>query len=69
MATITIKDGVLSREYVCACGANCTITMQLPEGVIYNGPITVNAQCPACGNAVVIPDGHHYIENYQLLTK
>ena len=77
MPQITIKDGVISaiayvqvtREYICDCGAKNTITMNLPEGVTYNGAINVNANCPSCSKPVTIPHGHHYIENYKLLTK
>lgn len=78
MPKITIKDGKLSaeiyvqvtRDYTCPCGANSTITMDMPEGVTYNGKITVtNVNCPKCDQPVVIPEGHHYIENYKLLTK
>lgn len=77
MPQITIKDGKLSasvyvqvtRDYVCSCGAQYTITMNMPEGVSYNGKIIVNANCPACTKPIVIPDGHHYIENYKLVTK
>ena len=78
MPKITLdKDGNLSaevyvqvtREHICSCGAKSTVTMNLPEGVTYNGKINVNANCPKCGEKVVIPDGHHYIENYKLLTK
>lgn len=77
MPKITIKDGKLSaevyvqvtRDYTCSCGTTFTITMNMPEGVTYNGRINVNANCPSCGEPVVIPEGHHYIENYKLLTK
>ena len=78
MATITIKDGILSatiyiqvtHAYKCLCGAELTITMQLPEDVSYTGEINIEGvNCHNCGKPVVIPYGHHYIENYQLLTK
>ena len=77
MPKITLKDGILSavvyvqvtRQHQCVCGEVLTITMQLPEGVSYNSEINVNSNCPKCGESVVIPYGHHYIENYQLLTK
>ena len=77
MPQITFKDGVISavsyvqvtRDYICSCGAKNTITMNLPEGVSYNGTITVKANCPKCNEPVVIPHGHHYIENYKLLTR
>ncbi len=77
MPKITIKDGKLSaeiyvqvtREYVCSCGTKSTITMNMPEGVSYNGKINVNANCSTCNEPVVIAEGHHYIENHTLLTK
>lgn len=77
MPQITIKDGVISalvyvqvtRDYVCDCGAESTITMSLPEGVTYSGAINVKANCPCCDKPVSIPYGHHYIENHKLLTK
>ena len=77
MAEITIKDGKISsvsyvqctREHVCPCGVHLTITMNLPEDVSYDAKITVNQNCPECGESVVIPRGHHYIEDYRLLTK
>lgn len=78
MPKIILKDGKLSaevyvqvtRDYTCPCGTNCTITLDMPEGVTYNGKINVtNVNCPKCGEPVVIPEGHHYIENYKLLTK
>ncbi|NYT80899.1 hypothetical protein H0A70_05245 [Alcaligenaceae bacterium] len=78
MPKFTLKDGVLSsqvyvqvtREHKCSCGEEMTITMSLPEGVGYRTQITINnAHCPGCGETVVIPYGHHYIENYRLLTK
>lgn len=78
MPTFQLKDGVLTskvyvqvtRDYQCQCGTDSTLTMSLPEGVSYTSEITVkNAHCPGCGKVVVIPYGHHYIENYRLLTK
>jgi hypothetical protein len=77
MPTITVKDGVLSaevyvqvsRDYTCQCGAKSTITMSLPEGVSYTSEIKVDANCTKCGEKVIIARGHHYIENYKLLTK
>lgn len=77
MPKLTFKDGNLSaeiyvqvtRDYECSCGFKSTITMSLPEGVSYNGQIKVNANCPSCNKAIVIPKGHHYIENYKLLTE
>jgi hypothetical protein len=77
MPKLTIQNGKLSaevyvqvtRDYECSCGAKFTITMSLPENVSYNGKINVNANCPKCNEPVVIPEGHHYIENYKLLTK
>jgi hypothetical protein len=78
MPTITLKDGVVSatvyiqvtREHKCVCGANYTITLEIPEGVSYKGQINVTGvNCPHCGEPAVIPHGIHYIENYQLLTK
>lgn len=77
MPTITIKDGVLSaetyvqvtREYVCDCGQSLTLTLEMPEGVIFNSQLTINKNCPVCGDQIVIPKGEHYIENYKLLTK
>lgn len=77
MSKISFKDGKLSaevyvqvtREYICDCGSQFTITINMPEGVTYNGRINVNANCQNCGKPVVIPEGHHYIEGYQLLTE
>jgi hypothetical protein len=77
MPPITIKNGVVSavayvqvtREQACDCGAKNTITMSMPEGVSYTGAINVKANCPSCGKPVTIPHGHHYIENFKLLTK
>lgn len=77
MPRLIFKDGKLSaevyvhvtRDYACECGAKFTITMNMPENVSYNGQINVNANCPTCNQPVVIPAGHHYIENYKLLTK
>jgi ssDNA-binding Zn-finger/Zn-ribbon topoisomerase 1 len=79
MPEITLsKDGVLSavtyvqctRAYECACGTELTITLTLPEGVTFKSAINVtNVKCPSCHEPIVIPKGHHYIENYQLLTR
>ena len=77
MPEITLKDGHLSavsyvqctRAFECQCGHNLTITMDLPEGVTYNGAITVDANCPLCNEQVVIAKGLHYIEDYKLLTR
>ncbi len=77
MPEITIKDGVISavtyvqctREHKCGCGKTLTITMQLLEGVSYTGEINVDSNCPSCQAPIVIAKGHHYIENYILLTK
>lgn len=78
MPEITFKDGVLSstvyvqvtRDYICDCGEELTLTLSLPEGVSFSSEISVsNVNCPACNKPVLIPRGHHYIENYKLLTK
>lgn len=77
MPTLTIKDGVISaqvyvqvtRDHICNCGEEFTITMSMPENVTVNGAIKVNVNCPQCGGAVIIPHGHHYVENYKLLTE
>jgi hypothetical protein len=77
MPTITLKDGVLSaetyvqvtREHQCNCGESLTLTLNMPEGVTFNSQITVNKDCPTCGDPIVIPRGEHYIEDYKLLTK
>jgi hypothetical protein len=77
MPEITMKNGVLSavsnvrctRQHECICGEKLTITLDLPEGVSYKGQINVNQNCPSCDQPVVISKGHHYIENFQLLTK
>jgi len=77
MPEITIKNGVVTaveyvqctRDHICPCGTKFTLTMNLAEGVSYNCPISVKANCPTCGEQVLIPSGHHYIENYELLTK
>jgi hypothetical protein len=41
----------------------------MPEGVNVNGRITTDLKCPDCDEPVVIADGFHYIENYELLTR
>lgn len=77
MPQITIRNGVIStvvyvqvtRDYVCDCGTKSTITMSFPEGVSYNGAINIEANCPSCDRPVAIPKGHHYIEDFKLLTK
>lgn len=77
MNTIRIKDGHLStdvyvqveREIECPCGFKGTITLQLPEGVSFNTEFRLTNTCPECGKQLVIPYGHHYIENFRLLTK
>ncbi len=77
MPKMTLKDGVLTaevyvqvtRDYVCSCGQNITVTLDWPEGLTVNGPVNINKNCPACNEAIVIPAGKHYIENYKLLTK
>ncbi len=78
MPEITIKNGVISavtyvqctREYECGCGNKMSVTLNLPEGVSVNGSITIkDANCPTCKAPVVIPQGHHYIENFRLLTR
>ena len=78
MPKITLKDGNISsdvyvqvsRDHICTCGEKFSLTLNMPEGVTYNGKINVtNVACPKCGEPVVLPEGHHYIENYKLLTK
>ena len=77
MSEIILKGGAISavsyvqctRDYECECGTKSVITLQLPEGVEYNGEIMINASCPMCQVPVIIPTGYHYIENYILLTK
>lgn len=77
MPEITLNDGVLSaqvyvqvtRNYSCTCGANFTITLNMPENVIFNSQISIDKNCPQCNQPIVIPKGEHYVENYKLLTK
>ena len=77
MARITIKNGQLSsdllvqvkRDHVCECGAKSVLTAEWPEGLSVNGAVNFNVKCPQCGVPVTLPDGHHYVENYRLLTK
>lgn len=65
----TLSHIEVSHVYKCLCDAKYTITLQLPEGVEFNGQISLNANCPVCGRQIILPHGHHYIENGQLLTK
>ena len=75
MPKITIKDGVLTaesyveakRQYTCQKGTVSTLTLTLPEGVTFQGAINVNAQCPCCGEQVVIPTGKHSINSDGIL--
>jgi len=78
MPKINIKDGNLvsdvyvqvTRDHVCSCGQKFTVPMKMPEGVTYTARINVtDVKCPTCGEPMVIPEGHHYIENFKLLTK
>ena len=77
MPEITLKDGALSaqtyvqasRDYTCSCGSNFTITMNLPENIIFNSQISIDKNCPQCNIPVVIPMGKHYVEDFKLLTK
>ena len=64
MPKFTIKDGVASFEdkvptqidYTCECGAEATITMELPENVTFNSEITFNSLvCSKCGKDVKLP--------------
>lgn len=64
----TIVHVEVSLVYECLCNAKYTINLQLPEGAEFNGKISLNVNCPVCGRQVVIPPGHHYIKDGQLLT-
>lgn len=60
----------VSREYECSCGAKFTVTTDWPEGLTVNGAVNFNnVNCNQCGEPVRLPNGHHYVENYRLLTK
>lgn len=77
MANVTIKNGVMTstvsvqvtRDYLCSCGAKSVLTVDWPEGVTVNAPVNFNIKCPSCGANVALPSGHHYVENYRLLSK
>lgn len=77
MAKFTIKGGKLTaevyvqvtRDHTCACGQEMNLTMNMPDGLTVTGIINVNGvYCPSCRAQVVIPDGHHYVENFKLLS-
>lgn len=71
MPTITLKDGVLSsdsyvkatRQYICEKGTVSEVSLDMPAGLIVQGAITVNVQCPCCGENVVIPTGRHSVNS------
>jgi hypothetical protein len=75
MPKIYFKDGVLTaesyvkvtRQYTCKKGTTSTITLELPEGVTYQGTISMNLQCPCCGEQVAIPAGKHSINSEGVL--
>lgn len=78
MPRFTLKDGKLSsevyiqvtRDHQCACGRHFVITLNWPEGLSSNSKISIdNCVCPACEQPVIIPEGHHYVEDFKLLTK
>lgn len=69
MPEFTFEDGKLSsnsyvkatRQYTCGKGTVSQLTLDMPEGLTVHGAITVNAQCPCCGEKVVIPTGKHSV--------
>ncbi|SOB53865.1 hypothetical protein [Pseudomonas lundensis] len=71
MPKFTFKDGVLSsdsyvkatRQYTCGKGTVSELTLDMPEGLTVQGAINVNAQCPCCGEKVVIPTGKHSVNS------
>lgn len=71
MPTYEIKDGVLSansyvkatRQYTCKKGTGSVVTLDMPEGLTVQGAISVNAQCPCCGEKVEIPTGTHRVNS------
>lgn len=71
MPTYTIKDGALSadsyvkarRQYTCGKGTISELTLDMPAGLTVQGAITVEAQCPCCGEEVAIPTGKHSVNS------
>lgn len=78
MPTITIKDGKLVAEelvavkakFTCSKGTVCDVTLNMPAGVTFRSKISVDKNCPCCGEPVVFPLGEHRIgENGELVSE
>lgn len=76
MPKMTMKDGILSFEdkvpvkidYVCECGAEATITMELPENVTFNSEISISSLvCSTCGNGVKLPRSSYTVIDGKLV--
>lgn len=68
--SISIPYIDVSFDYTCECGVKIAFSMQMPEGLNFNGQIHLNTECPDCGGQVIMPHGRYYIdtENHRLLT-
>jgi len=77
MPEISIVDGVMTsktyvtatRPYTCAKGTSLTLTLDWPEGVTVDAPISItNMKCPCCNEPVEIPRGSHSVVDGVLVT-
>lgn len=73
---MTIKDGVVSFEdqvpvqidYTCECGAEATISMELPENVTFNSEINFSSlECSKCGKGVKLPRSSYTVRDGKLV--
>ena len=73
--TYTFDGGQLSAvsnirvtsKYECACGASFTVQLDWPEGLTQRGAITIrDLYCPTCSAPVVLPNGRHWVEGFEL---
>ena len=77
MNELKIENGKISaliyvrvkRSYTCDCGCKGELTLDIPDVVELLGELHTDVACPECGKAIVIPYGHHYVENFHLLTR
>lgn len=57
-------------EVKCHCGNPMTIVLSLPEGLSVRASINItDVACGACGQSVVLPEAHYWIENYRLMSE
>lgn len=68
LSTKSYVRASLDRE--CQCGNRFQVTMEWPENLTVNGPLSIdNACCPVCAEHVVLPEACYYVENFHLLSK